>query len=110
MARKIRLPSPESETDSPYATDVPSPVVIDQPGGADDVVLVDPAPLIGDAVARERMIEAEVRPARRYELLQGGCFTIRGYRTTLRSGKIVTEANYDVDALRSQGAVLREVG
>jgi len=107
MPRKIRTPSTDVPDDSPYATDAPSPMVVDSPMG-EEVQLIDPAPLVGDAVARERIL-AEIPPTKRFELLQGGVFTIRGYRTTLRAGKVVTETNYDLAALRSQGAQLREV-
>lgn len=107
MPRKMRAPATDAPDESPYETDTPSQMVIDSPMG-EEVQLVDPAPLVGDALARERML-LEVKSPTRFEVIQGGVFTIRGYRTTLRPGKIVSSANYDLAALRSQGAQLREV-
>lgn len=106
MPRKSRPHDPEAVVD-PYTTSVPSPMMIDAPGG-DPVPLIDQAPHVGDATAREQMVVDAPVPAR-YKLLAGGVFMVRGHRTTMKPGKVIDSLNYDIRALASQGAQLQQV-
>lgn len=68
--------------------------------------LVQAAPVVGSAV---REGAAKGPSVRTYVVEQGGPIMHRGSRGTLRAGKQINEANYDIPSLRSQGIRLREI-
>jgi len=102
MARKQRLDDPSSD---PYLT-TPTSMQVGAP--EPEVPLIDQSPLIGDATARERR-DIHVTPPKRWTLIAGGVFTVHGFRTTMRAGKVLDEANFDIPFLTGQGAQLRAV-
>lgn len=102
MARKQRHDDPN---DSTYST---TPTVMQVSAPEPEVPLINQTPLVGDATARERR-DVYVAPPKRYTLLAGGVFTNHGYRTTMRAGKVLDEANFDIPFLVGQGAQLRAV-
>ena len=108
MARKLKPHDDHATEFAPYDSSTPSPMQVSSPLG-DEIPLVNPSPHIGDATERERLI-AEVMSPPKFQLVQGGVFTVRGLRTMLKAGKVVDAGNYDLASLRAQGAVLQAVG
>jgi hypothetical protein len=102
MARKRQHEDPSND---PYLT---TPTAMQVSAPEPEVPLIDQSPLIGDATARDRR-DIHVAPAKRWTLVTGGVFTNHGFRTTMRAGKVLDEANFDIPFLVGQGAQLRAV-
>lgn len=62
------------------------------------------------AVGPETIVREEPqRVVKRFEVQRDGMFMCGGHRVSLRAGKVIDDANYDVATLAQQGLVAREV-
>lgn len=66
-------------------------------------------PEVETAVRQPEPAAPAPRVVRRYEVQRDGMFMAGGHRVSLRAGKVIDDANYDVASLAQQGLVAREV-
>ncbi len=121
---------PSARAQTPAPTVVPQgqvrPVVAGRPpvfggaGGIQDTrtgnlianTIADPnGNVIGSALDRTEVSESarSVVAPKKYRVLVGGHLTIRGERHPLRAGKVISDNEYDVRAVRNQGFKLELV-
>jgi hypothetical protein len=57
-------------------------------------------------------VEPQAPPpvTKRYKVVKGGRLVYRGYVTNMAVGKIVSDAQYDLDVLQEQGILIEEIG
>lgn len=92
------------------------------PPGVDDESLVeqppmvDGAPIVADATARNKPIaDKDVPPpVRKFQIVKGGSALVKGsasggYRATIREGKEIDTANFDIRDLQKQGIRVKEI-
>jgi len=105
MARKPREENQQDQTFAEYSYSATTSKTEMVDNSAE---LVDPAPMGGSAVEERAALLAEVPPPKQYRVLQDVLVMNRGARTLLRAGKVIDEANYDLQSLASQGVRVEE--
>lgn len=105
MARKPREENQQNQqfAEYNYSANTSSTEMIDN-----SAELIDPAPVGGSAVEEREAKIAEVSMPKQYRVLQDVLVMNRGARTLLRAGKVIDEANYDLEQLASQGVRVEE--
>lgn len=105
MARKPREENQQNQqfAEYSYSANTSSTEMVDN-----SAELVDPAPMGGSAVEDRELQIADVPQPKQYRVLQDVLVMNRGARTLLRAGKVIDEANYDLEQLASQGVRVEE--
>ena len=81
-----------------------------KPGGAAGVPTSDAEKAL--EMPARTVQKLEPRPdvkVKRFRIMNGGVIMYANSRTTIRAGKVITPNDYDLDKLRAQGIVLKEI-